>query len=1249
MSKSPSSFRFYMELICARLGLDMRAKLILLFVIIKVVPLVLLALIAWKQTVDLGAEMRLRTTEISAKANKALSETGEIAVSDAVDALDARATEGIERITTDTAQLVANFLYARDGDMLVAASLEPSADAYAAFINSKTGRLVAQGEWVLAENGKLWQRADLTAPARRILSSNEENDHSFNYRPPEQYQYRTEPLYREMTFVGLDGMEKLKITSSSLMSDELRNVADRRNTFCGAEDYFAELKNLKPGEIYVSDVIGEYVGTNLIGMYTPENCAKLGVPYEPEKQAWSGKENPRGKRFDGIVRWAAPVVQNGKIIGYVTLALNHDHLMAFTDHIVPTQDRYVEIPSAAEGNYAFIWDYNGRSIVHPRHYSIAGYDPKTGNPQVPWLEDRIYDEWQASGKSYVDFIEDVPTFFEQSNSKKPAAELTRNGLVALDCRYLNFAPQCTGWFDLTKDGGSGSFLILWSGLWKLNTAAAIPYYTGKYGKSPRGFGFVAVGAGVVDFHRPATDMQEVLKTLVDHTDADLDRISSDAHQAITDNLWEMAANLTFSTLIMVAAVIMVAIWLASAFTRSIVHLVQGISRFRSGERHFRFNAPIKDELGLLADSFDDMADSIVSTVKGPLSITTLDRKICYMNAEALLLAGKELNEVLGKPYAENSIFVQGSPYCPITALLSDREAEVLFHRTTGHYYKGKASYLTNSSGQNIGYIVSTSDVTDLISEQKRIEQQRALLDTVFSSSPDLIWYEDVDGRYLAANPRFTSLLGKSFEEVRGRAVHEVMPPHVAKSMQNNDSMAIENAMPLYTEERFTFADGHEETLDVVRTPLFNQQGAFVGLLGVARDVSQRVQAENELRHTQMELKKTAAAANRANDSKSAFLARMSHEIRTPMNAIIGMTNITKRKLTCNSSSTEEVLGHVRQIESSSAHLLGVLNDILDISKIEAGKIELSEESFEMSRLTSGVAAIIRPRCAEKNIDFSVQLEDIEASRFVADALRLRQVLINLLGNAVKFTPDNGKIALVVRQLARKDSKTLVGFSVADNGIGISSEGLETLFTPFEQGGSHITRNYGGTGLGLSISRSIVILLGGDITVKTEEGKGSEFSFAIWLAEDSDQEAREDRAEDVSMLPGKRVLLVDDVDINRIIVMEHLSHTGLVIDEAGDGIEAVRKFTDSPVGGYDIIFMDVQMPIMDGYEASEKIRALERPDAKTIPIVAMTANAFKEDVDMAFARGMNGHLAKPLEIDKMMEVLVTLLAPYGLSG
>lgn len=485
--------RLFFERIFTRLGFGMRAKLIALFVVIKVVPLILLASVAWEQSSNMGRELRLRTETLTEALDRALSKTGDIAVHDAMVALDNRATEDIERITTDIARRVADFLYRRDNDILFAAKMKPDAVLYRAFVETMRGNIVTQGEWELAPDGKRWIPVNMPTPGPKVTSSIKENNLSFNYRQPDGFTYESRPLFLEMTFVGLDGKEKIKVTTSERMDPALKDVSVRANTFVKAETYFPELRKLKPGDIYVSEVIGAYVGSRVIGIYTPEAAAKAGEAFDPAKSAYAGMENPLGERFKGLVRWATPVVENGEIIGYVTLALDHDHLMEFTNHIIPTAERYTELSDASGGNYAFIWDFKGRSITHARHFSIAGYDPETGDPQVPWLEDRIYDEWQKSGKPYAEFIKDVPTFADQSVARKPAPELTKQGLVGLDCRYLNFAPQCTGWFDLTRDGGSGSFVILWSGLRKLTTAATIPYYTGQYGASKRGFAFVAVG------------------------------------------------------------------------------------------------------------------------------------------------------------------------------------------------------------------------------------------------------------------------------------------------------------------------------------------------------------------------------------------------------------------------------------------------------------------------------------------------------------------------------------------------------------------------------------------------------------------------------------------------------------------------------------------------------------------------------------------------------------------------------------
>ena len=1233
-----------------RLGLGMRAKLIILFIIIKVIPLVLLAYLAWQQSWGLGDYLRQRTATLNETVQKSLFQAGKVAIDDAVAALDNRAREDIERMTTDTARRVANFLYERDDDIRFATTLPVESSVYKGFVDNKRGQIVVPGKWVLSEDGDRWILEKLGLDQDVITSSIEENAVSFNYRASDSFTYESRPLFLEMTFIDLNGQEKIKITTAPSMDPALKNVSDRRNTYVKAENYFPELQKLKPGEIYVSDVIGAYVGARVMKMYTPENAAAVGEEFAPEKSAFAGMENPLGVRFKGIIRWATPVVRNGQKIGYVTLALDHDHIMEFTDHLTPTPDRYTELSDASAGNYAFIWDYKGRSIVHPRHFSITGYDPETGDPQIPWLEDRIYDEWKASGKTYAEFIKDVPTFVEQSNSKRPAAELTKAGLVGLDCRYLNFAPQCTGWFDLTRDGGSGSFRILWSGLWKLNTAAAIPYYTGHYGESLRGFGFVAIGAGVDDFHRPAMETKEVIDGIIENTHAELDQIASDTEQGIADSLWNTATSLTLYTVLMVVLVILVAIWIASIFTRKITGMVAGIFTFRQGDRSFRFNAPIKDEMGLLADSFDEMAESIESNVATPLAIIDKDNKIIYMNDAYLSKNGHQLSELVGKDYSDYSMFDEQSAESPITALLNGREAEVMYDPVHDSYYKGTATPFMDKQGEMIGYIISVADVTEIIASQKQIETQRALLNTIFTSFPDLIWYKDKDGRFLAANPRFTELVGKSQDEILGKTVDELNVLHELLAVSRESETEIKRTKaPYHSEEHFAFADGHTETVESVRIPLFDAEGEYRGVLGVSRDITQRVVIENELRDAQEKLKIAIKDANKANESKSAFLASMSHEIRTPMNAIIGMTSIVKRKLNEKNVPIDEIRMHIEQVDTSSQHLLSLLNDILDISKIEAGKIELAHDVFVLATLIDNVASIIKPRCVEKNISFQVRQEGVGSRAFYSDSLRLRQVLINLLGNAVKFTPEKGVVQFVITVKEIKEDKSLIQFKVSDTGIGISEEALQKLFVAFEQGGTQVAREYGGTGLGLSISKSIVSLFGSDIKVSSQEGEGSNFEFAIWLDNAKDVVLPKSKKEMLHAFAGKHALLVDDVRINRVIVIEQLKDTGLIIDEADDGDVAIKKFANSPEGYYDVVFMDVQMPRVNGYEAVRAIRALPRADAANVTIIAMTANAFREDVEEALSNGMNAHLAKPLQLDKLLDMLVKYLNSYNVDN
>jgi len=382
-------------------------------------------------------------------------------------------------------------------------------------------------------------------------------------------------------------------------------------------------------------------------------------------------------------------------------------------------------------------------------------------------------------------------------------------------------------------------------------------------------------------------------------------------------------------------------------------------------------------------------------------------------------------------------------------------------------------------------------------------------------------------------------------------------------------------------------------------------------------------------------KQDAEAASR---TKSEFISRMSHEIRTPMNAIIGMTQIAK-----NTYEQERILDCLDKIESSSTHLLGIINDVLDIGKIEAGKLSLNIDDFYLSFALGNVMAMIAPKAQQKNIYVNLSMQNIVHGRLSTDKQRLSQILINLLSNAVKFSPENSEVKLNVRETEWDDGTGTYRFEIVDFGIGISEEQAARLFRPFEQADGSITRNYGGTGLGLVICKTLVEMMGGTIGLQSKPGKGSIFTFTIRcesqdIAEQQSPTLPDAPAGEEPDFSGRRCLIVDDIAINREIIMEFLSLTSLEMETADNGLEAFEKFTASEEGHFDIILMDMQMPVMDGCLATQKIRRLKRRDARGIPIVAMTANVMQEDIQRAMEAGMTAHIGKPIEMDVVFRVL-----------
>ena len=408
--------------------------------------------------------------------------------------------------------------------------------------------------------------------------------------------------------------------------------------------------------------------------------------------------------------------------------------------------------------------------------------------------------------------------------------------------------------------------------------------------------------------------------------------------------------------------------------------------------------------------------------------------------------------------------------------------------------------------------------------------------------------------------------------------------------------------------------------------------AVISFIRVRRS-SQMVRVEQE---TNRELNQLRMVAESANAAKSTFLNNMSHDIRTPMNAIIGFTNIAMKH-----SPPPEIKNCLDKISESSEHLLALINDVLDISRIESGKIKYTPAPVDIAEVTDSVLTIMYGYLSNRNITFRTELEEPETRYVLTDAVRVREVLVNILGNAVKFTEDGGTVTYTVSYHPGKDDHHInVRYRISDTGIGMAEEFVDHIFDEFSQEEHGARTQYKGTGLGMAITKRYVDLMGGMISVESKRGVGSTFTVELPM---EITDACEVKKKDYSVgnidLTGLKILMAEDNDLNAEIAIVQLEELGIQITRAADGEEAVRFFAENQQGTFDLILMDVMMPKMNGYEATKAIRNLQnRPDANTIPIIAMTANAFAEDVQASLDAGMNGHLSKPIVIDEVEKTI-----------
>lgn len=399
----------------------------------------------------------------------------------------------------------------------------------------------------------------------------------------------------------------------------------------------------------------------------------------------------------------------------------------------------------------------------------------------------------------------------------------------------------------------------------------------------------------------------------------------------------------------------------------------------------------------------------------------------------------------------------------------------------------------------------------------------------------------------------------------------------------------------------------------------------------------RINKQQEIMNLQ--LGEAAEKAEAASMAKTAFLSNMSHDIRTPINGIMGMLMIAQKE----KENPEKVQECINKIQGAAQHLLSLINDVLDMSRIESGKTVIAHDPIDIRTVTANCSSIIRGQLEDRDLELIVEEGDIVHYRLLGDELRIRQILINILGNAVKFTPDGGKIWFRVRETRSDEEKAAIRFEIQDTGMGMSQEFTQKIWDAFSQAENGARSKYKGTGLGMAITKQFVDLMGGTITVQSEINVGSTFVVELPLPIDTSECILEETVTNIDRLDGVHALLAEDNELNMEIATELLEEKGMTITPAVNGQIAVEQFRNNPPGTFDLILMDIMMPVMDGLDATRNIRATEnRPDALTIPIIAMSANAFEEDIRRSLDAGMNAHLSKPINLDETMKTISNYL-------
>lgn len=722
-----------------------------------------------------------------------------------------------------------------------------------------------------------------------------------------------------------------------------------------------------------------------------------------------------------------------------------------------------------------------------------------------------------------------------------------------------------------------------------------------------------------------------------------------------------------------------------AFTGRIKKLVDASEKLAEGEIHEPLKMEGKDEVAFLARSFDRMAEQIVRKTKAlkeseakirailntainPIITINSRGLIQSYNPAAQILFGYSLEEVLG----ENVRMLMPDPYHSdhdeyIAAYLKTGQPKIIGKirmvvglRKDGSQFPMHLSVGEMAAGDEKSFVGIVTDMTERVRVEEALSQTNAYNQAILDGTTYGIIATNREGVIQKFNRGAQKLLGYSPEEVIGKKtpgnIHD--PQEVAERAKELsvelgktidpgfEVFVVKARMGIPEEGEWTYIrkDGFRFPVLLSVTAIKNEAGEITGFLGVARDITERKQAEKEIREAKEEAERLAKQAKAATQAKSEFLAGMSHEIRTPMNAILGMAELLDE-----TPLNKEQSQYVDAFKGAGETLLALINDILDLSKVEAGKMDFEEVDFDLNALVKETVEIMTVRAKEKGLDLPWSFSDKIPLNLKGDPTRLRQILINLIGNGIKFT-DKGSVSLECRlenesQKTSDSKRVCLLFSVKDTGVGIPREKQETIFEAFSQADSTVTRKFGGTGLGLSLTQRFVEKMGGKICVASDPGKGSTFFFTAQFAigektpppiSQTEKEG-EPKPIDQGSLPPLNILMAEDTKDNQMLVKAFLKKTPVQMDIAENGQIAVGKFKSNK---YDLLLMDVQMPVMDGYTATKEIRAWEKDQGlKPTPIVALTAHAMKEDIQKSLDAGCDGHLTKPIRKAKLLETIV----------